>query len=202
MTEIEVDLVSTPTRRHRGAYIEMLISSLIGLYASFVLSIEAIALAKDPNAVLSCDISPLISCGKVGMSWQANLFGFPNSFLGLVTEPIVITLAIAALGGVRFPRWFMLTAQAFYTLGFAFALWLFFEAYFVIHALCPWCLLITLTTTLVFASMTRINLLDNNFGLSARAHARVSSWLRMGIDVMVTVLFLAAIAVMIIVRYL
>lgn len=201
MSEVDVDLVTTK-RRHTGAYLEMLVSSLIGLYASFVLSIEAIALAKDPDAVLSCDISPLISCGKVGLSWQANLFGFPNSFLGILTEPIVITLAVAALGGVRFPRWFMITAQVFYTLGFAFALWLFFEAYFVIRALCPWCLLITLTTTLVFASMTRINLLDNNFGLSARAHARVSRWLRMWIDVMITVLFLAAIAVMIIVKYL
>jgi len=199
---VVVDVPAPRQSRHVGAYIEMLVSSILGLYASFVLSVDAIVLAKDPNAVLACDINPLISCGKVGITWQANLFGWPNSFLGLMTEPIVITLAIAALGGVRFPRWFMLIAQAFYTLGFIFALWLFYEAYFVIGALCPWCLLVTATTTLVFVSMTRVNLLDNNFGLKPAAHARVSRWLNMWIDTYIAVLFLAAIIVMIIVKYL
>jgi len=199
----EVVDVSVPRQsRHVGAYVEMLISSVLGLVAAFVLSIDAIALAKDPNAVLACDINPLISCGKVGITWQANLFGWPNSFLGLVTEPIVITLAVAALGGVKFPRWFMFTAQAIYTCGFLFAVWLFLEAYFVIGALCPWCLLITATTTLVFASMTRVNLLDNNFGLRPAAHARVTRWCNMWFDTYIAVLFLTVIIVMIIVKYL
>lgn len=150
----------------------MLISSLLGLVASLVLSVEAIALAEDPTGSLSCDLSSKISCSIVGLSWQANLLGFPNAFLGLISEPVVITLAVAALGGVRFPRWFMLTAQAVYLIGFGFALWLFYEAYFQIGALCPWCLLITATTTLVFMSMTRINILDNNFRLSPRVHEK------------------------------
>ena len=41
-----------------------------------------------------------------------------------------------------------------------FAFWLFSQSYFVIQVLCPWCLLITLTTTLVFAGLTRINVRD------------------------------------------
>ena len=39
--------------RHRGAYVEMLISSVLGLIAALVLSIDAIILAADPNAGLS-----------------------------------------------------------------------------------------------------------------------------------------------------
>ena len=187
--------------RHRGAYVEMLVSSLLGLVASLVLSVEAIALAKDPFGSLSCDLTEKISCSVVGLSWQASLLGFPNAFLGLISEPVVITLAVAALGGVRFPRWFMLTAQGVYFIGFAFAYWLFYEAYFQIGALCPWCLLITVTTTLVFMSMTRVNILDNNFGLSPAMHARLSSWLRMGADIWGTLLLLAIVAAMIIVRY-
>src|SRR5690606_39490821 len=61
------------------------------------------------------------SCGTVGASAQASVFGFPNAFLGLVAEPVVMTIAVAGLGGVRFPRWFMCAAQVVYTLGFAFA---------------------------------------------------------------------------------
>ena len=190
-----------PATRHVGAYTEMLISSLLGLIASLVLAAEAITLAANPTAALSCDISSKISCSVVGLSWQANLLGFPNAFLGLIAEPVVITVAIAALGGVRFPRWFMITAQAFYFIGFVFAYWLFYEAYFNIGALCPWCLLVTVTTTLVFVSMTRVNLLDNNFGLSDRAHERVTYWLRLGVDVWISVLIIAVMAAMIILRY-
>jgi len=193
--------VVTTTSAHRGAYLEMLISSLLGLTASFVLSTEAITLAADPNAIFSCDISEKISCAKVGLTWQANLLGFPNAFLGLITEPVVITVAIAGLGGVRFPRWFMNLALGFYAIGLGFAYWLFYEAYFEIGALCPWCLLITVTTTTVFASLLRITLWDNTMRLSPVLHARVQSLLRIGVDVWVTVLIIAVLAAMVLVRY-
>jgi uncharacterized membrane protein len=187
--------------RNRGAYIEMLVSSLIGLTASLVLSIEALALAKDPLADLSCNINAVLSCGAVGSSWQASLLGFPNAYLGLIAEPVVITLSVAALGGVRFPRWFMLSAQVVYFIGFAFAYWLFYQSYFVIGALCPWCLTITVTTTLVFMSMIRINILDNNFRLSASAYRWWSGWLRAGADVLGCILIFAVLAAMIVLHY-
>lgn len=192
-----------PTRgRHRGAYLEMLLSSLLGLIASLVLSIDAVVLAADPNAGLSCNISETISCAKVGVSWQANLLGFPNAFLGLMAEPVVITIAVAGLGGVRFPRWFMNSAMVVYAIGLGFAYWLFFQAYFVIGAMCPWCLLVTATTTTVFASLLRVNLSDNTFGLSPGAYQRAQYLLRIGADIWATVLVIAALAAMVIVRYL
>ena len=188
--------------RHRGAYIEMLVSSALGLVAALVLSVDAIVLAADPNAALSCNISSTISCAKVGITWQANLLGFPNAFLGLIAEPVVITVAIAALGGVRFPRWFMNTAMAFYSIGLIFAYWLFYEAYFVIGALCPWCLLVTVTTTTVFMSLLRVNLAENTFRFSERTYERVQFLLRIGADIWLTVLLIAVMAAMVIFRYL
>ncbi len=194
---------SLPARgRHRGAYLEMLISSMLGLVASLVLSIDAVVLAADPNAGLSCNISETISCAKVGVSWQANLLGFPNAFLGLIAEPVVITIAVAGLGGVHFPRWFMNSAMAVYAVGLGFAYWLFFQAYFVIGAMCPWCLLITATTTTVFASLLRVNLSDNTFGLSPRAYERARYLLRIGVDIWATVLIITVLAAMVIARYL
>ena len=194
---------SLPARgRHRGAYLEMLISSMLGLVASLVLSIDAVVLAADPNAGLSCNISETISCAKVGVSWQANLLGFPNAFLGLIAEPVVITIAVAGLGGVRFPRWFMNSAMAVYAVGLGFAYWLFFQAYFVIGAMCPWCLLVTATTTTVFASLLRVNLSANTFGLSPRAYERARYLLRIGVDIWATVLIIAVLAAMVIARYL
>lgn len=187
--------------RHRWTFVEMLVSAILGLIAALVLSIEAIELAKNPLADLSCNINAVLSCGTVGSSWQASLLGWPNSFLGLIAEPVVITIAVAALGGVRFPRWFMLAAQVVYLAGFLFAYWLFYESFFVIGALCPWCLLVTVTTTLVFASLLRVNLLDNNFGLSERVYAWVASWLRTGIDTVIVIIIVALMIGAIVIKY-
>jgi uncharacterized membrane protein len=179
----------------------MLASACLSLLASFVLSVDAIALAKDPHASLACNINSRISCGTVGISWQAHLFGFPNAYLGLLAEPVVITIAVASLAKVRFPRGFMLAAQVIYTLGVIFAYWLFFQALFVIGALCPWCLLVTLSTTLVFTSLTHVNLRDNNLFLPPRAHEACKAALRMGLDAVVVALWLVAVVGLVFWKY-
>ncbi|WOP18663.1 vitamin K epoxide reductase family protein [Raineyella sp. LH-20] len=182
-------------------FVTMLVSAALSLLASFVLSADAVRLAADPHVALSCNINATISCGTVGTSWQASLFGFPNAFLGLIAEPVVITLAVAGLAGVRFPRGFMLAAQVVYLLGFLFAYWLFFEAVFDIGALCPWCLLVTLSTTGVFASMTRLNILDNSLYLPTRVQARLLRGLRWGLDRLIVGLWLVALVIVIVVHY-
>lgn len=199
MAEAEAELSSSPRVRHKWAFIEMLASSLLGLVASLVLSIDAVVLAADPDADLSCNINEKISCATVGLTWQANLLGFPNAFLGLIAEPVVITIAVAALGGVRFPRWFLNSAQVVYSIGLVFAYWLFFQAYFVIGALCPWCLLITVTTTVVFFSMTRVNLSEGNLG--SWLQRKTAYPLRVGVDVAVAVLLIAVLSAMVLYRY-
>lgn len=196
---VPAEEASPAPRRYAGAWLEMLISSILGLTASLVLSIDAIRLAEDPTADLSCNVSATISCGTVGTSWQASLLGFPNAFLGLMFESVVIAFAIAGLGRVRFPRWYMLGVQGIYTIAIAFAYWLFFQAYFVIGAMCPWCLLITFTTLFVFTSMTRINILEGNFGPGVRR--RLEPALRYGVDVYSSILISAVIAAMVIVKY-
>lgn len=161
-------------RDNRWIFSTMLIGAVLSLIAAFVLSVEVIHLARNPNASLSCNINAIISCGTVAKHPTNELFGFPNSFIGLMSEPVVIAVAIAGLAGVRFPRLFMFVAQIFYTLGFVFALTLLYISMFIIQALCPWCLLVTLTTTMVWFSITRYNIRENNLylpkNLSKKAH--------------------------------
>jgi uncharacterized membrane protein len=189
--------------RHSNAWIfgTMLFSAGLSLIASFVLSIDAVELAKNPGADLSCNINAVISCGAVGSSWQASLFGFPNAFLGLVAEPVVITVAVASLGGVRFPRWFMFAAQIVYSVGVGFAYWLFYQAMFNIGALCPWCLLITVSTTLVFATLTHVNIRDGNLFLPARVGAALRSALDAGLDALAVTALLLALALAVVLQY-
>jgi uncharacterized membrane protein len=190
-----------PLPWRRRTAVEMLVSGLIGLFASFVLSVEALALAADSTATLGCDLSSVISCSKVALSDQAALLGFPNAFLGIAAESVVITVAVATAGGVLFPRWFMLAAQAVYTVGLVFAYWLFVEAYTEIGAVCPWCLLITVTTTLVWAGLTRLNLRDGHLRVPGVDAAAVRRFLDAGNDWFITVAVLVLLAAVVVLKY-
>lgn len=179
----------------------MLVASIASLVASFVLSIDAITLAENPHADLGCNINAVISCGTVGTSWQASLLGFPNAFLGLVFEPAVITLAVASLGGVRFPRWFMIAAQSIYTIALLFAYWLFEQAMFEIGALCPWCLLVTLATTLVFFELTYVNIRDGNLVAPRRMQSGLQAFVRSDLDILLVVAWLLVLVLAVVLKY-
>jgi len=167
-------------RSYRKTFVAMLISSSLSLWAALVLSNDAIKIAGDPNAKLSCDVNAIVSCGKVARSWQSHLLGFPNAFLGMMTEPVVIAVAVAGIGMVAFPRWFLKTAHIVYTAGLLFALWLLSQSFFVIKAFCPWCLLVTASTITVFSTMTRINIMENTWGLSEERQAKLIDFLNRG----------------------
>ncbi len=167
-------------RSYRKTYVAMLVSSVLSLIASLVLSYDAIKLAAEPKSKLSCDINAIVSCGKVAKSWQSNLLGFPNAFLGLMSEPVVISIAVAGLGLVVFPKLFLKVAHVFYGLGLVFALWLLSQSFFVIKAFCPWCLLVTVSTITVFSTMTRINLMENTWGFSEVRHKKIINFLERG----------------------
>lgn len=177
------------------------ISAIACLIASAVLSIESYHLALNPDATLSCDVNAILSCGTVAQSWQARFWGFPNAFIGLATEPVVLTIAVAGISGVRFPRWFMFAAQIGYALGLIFAYWLFVQSYFVIGALCPWCLVITTFTTITFFTMLHINVVERNLYLPERAQLAMEKFVRLALDVVVPGVMLVALAVMILVKY-
>lgn len=188
-------------RDNRWIFLSMLIGALLSLLAAFVLSVEAIELAKNPNAALSCSINIIINCATVAQHPTANLLGFPNSFFGLIAEPVVITVAIAGLAGIAFPRKFMFWAQIGYTLGFIFAIYLFFVSMFIIGALCPWCLLVTASTTFVWFSITRYNIRENNLYLPKKLQKSLHAFIEKDYDKLVLGIFIATMIAAIFLKY-
>lgn len=176
---------------------EMIVSGIFGLIGSFVLSIEAWQIAANSSRKFSCDVSSVLSCSTVAQTWQARVLGFPNAYLGIMFEAVVLSVSVAMLAGVRFPCWYMLGVEAVYTVAIGFALWLFTQSFFVIHVLCPWCLLITVTTTLVWSGLTRINLRDSVIPGPARLRRLIAS----GADWWITGLFLFALLGAVAARY-
>jgi uncharacterized membrane protein len=181
-------------RDNRWIFTSMLVGAAFSLLAAFVLSTEAIEIAKNPNVQLSCSVNVIVNCATVARHPSASLLGFPNSFLGMVAEPVVITVAIAGLAGVKFPRRFMFAAQIFYSAGFIFA-------YYLLQALCPWCLLVTLSTTFVFFSMTRYNIRENNLYLPKKAATWAKGIIAKDYDKLLLALFVVAVIAGIIIKY-
>ena len=144
-------------RQNLAAFI-MLAGSVLGLLASFMLSIESLILAKNSHAVLSCDLSSVLSCSTVASHWSATILGFPNSFIGVMTLPVMVTIAVALLAGAKF----MQAAEAGAVAGMVFAIWMFYMSYIEIGALCPWCLTLDVGMTLIFFGLTRYNILRKN----------------------------------------
>ena len=195
------ELLVVSARRVRIAYLTMLVSASLSLFAAMILSIDAFKLAKDVNTELSCSINAVVSCGKVALSWQSTVFGFPNSFIGLMFESAVITIAIAGLMQVRFPNSLMRIAFFIYSAALFFALWLFSQSFFVIKAFCPWCMLVTVSTISVFMSMLRINIYQNSFNWSEVNHQRVLRFILQSRDYAAMYIIYAVIAAGIIWKY-
>lgn len=171
---------SQSERSNRWVFGTMLAFGIIGLAASFVLAVEEFHLLQNPDAILTCSINLVLNCAGVMKTWQASVFGFPNMFIGLMAFPIVICVALLGLSRAVLPRWFYIGANIGYLLGLVFAYWLFFSSVYVIEILCPWCLVVTFTVTMLFATITHYNLRENNFDFSKDLNKRVQAFIGAG----------------------
>jgi len=144
------------------------VAGLIGLIASFILLSEKIHLLKTPDAQLSCNINPIISCGSVIQSKQAEAFGFANPIIGLISFAVIITIGMGMLAGAKYKRWFWLGLEAGTIFGIAFVHWLFYQAVFNIQALCPFCMVVWVVTIVLFVYVTFYNLSNKYIGVPAK----------------------------------
>ncbi|NAS23614.1 Vitamin K epoxide reductase [Herbidospora sp. NEAU-GS84] len=115
---------------------------LIGLVAAFVLTVEKIALLKDPSYVPTCSINPLLSCGSIMKTAQAEVFGFPNPLLGIAGFAVVACVGTVLLTGAELPSWFGWSVRGGLLLGLLFVHWLIYQSLYVIGALCPYCMVV------------------------------------------------------------
>ncbi|MET3718624.1 MULTISPECIES: vitamin K epoxide reductase family protein [unclassified Arthrobacter] len=157
----------------------MVMTGVIGWLASGTLVLEKLEVLKDPNHTTVCDVNPWISCGQVMQTWQSSLFGFPNMFIGIAAFAIVITVGMALLSGATFALWYWAGLQAGVTLGFAFVVWLWSQALYSIHILCPFCMIVWAAMIPLFVWVTIRNISHGVIPVTVRA-ARVlgdSGWI-------------------------
>jgi len=179
----------------------MLLGATAGLLASFVLLMDKFLLDKDPNAVLACSVNIVLNCSTVMQSWQSDLLGFPNTVIGLMAFPVIITFALAGLAGIKFPRWWLIAANIGFLIDILFSYWMLGQSLYVIQVLCPWCLSVTVASTLIFATMLFYNLKQNTFHFKKATDAKIQRFLAGGYFQMLVLSWIAFLVVLVFLQF-
>ncbi|WP_127820316.1 vitamin K epoxide reductase family protein [Microbacterium sp. CPCC 204701] len=132
----------------------LVIAGIIGWWAAFSLTLEKLEALADPDAIASCDFSPLVQCSANLDSWQGSVWGFPNPILGLTGWVAPIVVGVAILARARFARWFWLLFAGGMLFAFGFVCWLISQSIFVLGTLCPWCMVTWVVTIPAFYAVT------------------------------------------------
>lgn len=125
------------------------VAALLAVVTAGIILAEKLQLAANSEYVTSCSFNAVVSCSPVMSSEQAAAFwGIPNPILGLIGFSVVACLYFLALF-VKLPR-FVWVVNAVGTLGaLVFCFWLATQALFVIEALCLYCSVVWLLTSVL-----------------------------------------------------
>ena len=128
----------------------IVIAGVLALLASVMIMHEGIAALKNPNYVAVCDINPIFSCGSVMKSGQSHVFGFDNTYTGIIGFSALVTIGVSMLAGAQFKKWFWQALLIGMTLAQLFILWLMYQSIYEIGSLCMFCMLLWTTVSAAF----------------------------------------------------
>lgn len=134
--------------------IPLALFGMIGLLAAFMVSLDTLYLAANPDYVPPCSVNSFVSCTPVMQSSYATMFGFPNPWIGLMGWPLSIFFALYLGSHRTYSKTFVwvcwIPVAAAVILSY---IWLFIT-FFLIEAICLWYVLSALMTTLYFSLFT------------------------------------------------
>jgi uncharacterized membrane protein len=169
-------LPSTNQPQERSFAWLLIVTGGIGFIASAALVFERLQVFLDAGHKSSCDINALLNCGTVMRTPQAELFGFPNPFIGIVAYAIVLTIGAAILAGARFARWYWMSIEVGVVLGSLFTFWLWYQTTFQIDALCLYCMVVWIVQTALAVNVTMRNIRTGVIPVSPRVAETLPAW--------------------------
>lgn len=168
-------------RPGRGLAVWWIVAGVLGGTVAFLLYLEYIGQLTGATPLISCSISPIVTCGPNLLSPGGNLLGFSNSIIGIMLffGPIYAGVAaLAAPAGLR--AWFWRVYAVFVAGAFVFVHVLAYRSVFEYGSLCPWCMVIWLVTIPLLWTVLGWTLRDGVWGGGAgrrRVGAVLLSWL-------------------------
>lgn len=156
----------------------LIVGSIVGLLASFLLTNTTIDLIRNPAAQVPCNLNPFISCTSAATAWQSEVFGFLNSLLGVTSFSMLFAMGLMLLLGgpddsvldklsgqnrARKPLWLLVNLGTL--AAFVFVLWFIYQSLYNIGSLCIYCMITWVVTWPIFLYTTIWNYRENNFSI-------------------------------------
>lgn len=165
-------------RPGRGLAIAWIVAGVAGWTVSFLLYHEYIGQLTGGQAIISCNVSPVVTCGPNLLSAGGNLLGFSNSIIGMVLFPGAVFAGVSALAapaGLR--AWYWRVYAAFVAAAFVLVHVFAYRSVFEYGSLCPWCMVVWLVTIPLFWSTLGWTLREGVWGRAPqRIGAVLLSW--------------------------
>ncbi len=158
-----------------------IVAGVAGWVVSFLLYHEYIGQLSGGDPLISCSISPIVTCGPNLLTPGGNLLGFSHSIIGLTLflGPIFAGVsALAAPGGLR--AWFWRVFAVFVAGAFLLVHFFAYRSVFEYSSLCPWCMIIWLVTIPLFFTVAGWTLRAGAWGtrgFAQRVGAAILSWM-------------------------
>lgn len=185
--------IKTPgVLKPKGFATLLIIVGIVGLIASTVLTLDKIHVLKDPDYNPACNINPIFSCGSVMASPQAEIFGAPNTIVGLAGFPVLITIGVAMLYGATFKKRFWQLLQAGLTIGFIGVIYLFYQGVYRINALCLYCMAVWIVMLLAIWYVKLWNIQNGYITLPKSLNKSADFVLRHHLDILLAIYLIMA----------
>lgn len=152
----------------------ILLFCILGFIAAFMISYEKFLILSNPLYVPSCSLNAWIDCGKVMNSSYATMFGFPNSWLGLMGWPMAFLTVLYILTHQQLSRIFMNIALGITVPAVILSYIWTYIAFFEIQAVCPWCILSCISATITMIALIDLNRSEGFISFPIKS---LSAWL-------------------------
>lgn len=177
------------TKKQKLFAILIILGGIFGTIAAFTLLTNRIEIYKNPDFVPPCSINPWLDCGRVMESKWANLFGFPNVIIGLITYPLAIMTGGLIFIQANLNKNFLRFCTILSGIGFILNNLFTYISSGIINTLCPWCLLSHTSTTFVFFGLLSILVSRGQLTDNEAKNQKYKMWLEKGYNVWLTIFY-------------
>ena len=120
----------------------VILLSSVGLLSAVWQLGQKLYYLENPGAPLSCNLSPIMDCGKILEHPLSSVFGVPNAMLGMIFFTVMLTIGVLLALGVVATKAMRLLLSGFVSGTLLFTGWFYAVSLYDIGKICVFCIAI------------------------------------------------------------
>lgn len=159
------------------------IASVIGFLAAFLQMLEKLALLRNADTNLVCNINAFFSCSNILNAWQSSVFGFPNSLMCVSFFAITMTAGLIGWTSGSISKTMRLIFQGMTIFFVGFGFWYFWQSIFAIGSICLYCIFCYVGVLAVSYAWLRLN--HKDISINEKSKKLISRMVASNTDILI-----------------